>query len=342
MAEDTANLASRLEHLCARILEALGYTDVKVVPRGRDAGFDITAVSPEKQSTAVEVKLYRSTRVDRRVLRNAAAALIQLKKLGSLRVILVATTILDEPDQRLLRHIGVDEVWDLSEIRKLASVEQNLGSELELLLRDAELKDLGSPPAPSGELSFDLTTQVPPEKSGEQLIGKLYATNAGNADAKRFESVCCECITYLFGSHLGQLHPQNRVEQGFQYMDLIARVVPSRTSSFWSSLAQDFRCRYVVFEFKNYTEAISQNQIHITEKYLYPNALRPVAIIIARSGIDSGARRAVLGALRESGKLVLVLDIDNLIGLLRAKDQGSEPSDLMIDHLDALLTSIAP
>jgi hypothetical protein len=125
-------------------------------------------------------------------------------------------------------------------------------------------------------------------------------------------------------------------------MDLIARLVPSDTASFWASLAHDFRCRYVVFEFKNYGDKISQNQIYTTEKYLYPNALRSVAIIIARNGSDRSATRAIQGTLRESGKVILVLSLEDVVKLLRAKDQGLEPSDLLIDYLDELLTGIAP
>jgi len=125
-------------------------------------------------------------------------------------------------------------------------------------------------------------------------------------------------------------------------MDLIARLAPKDTGAFWLSLAQDFRCRYVVFEFKNYTEKISQSQVYSTEKYLYPNALRSVAIIIARNGHDSGARRAIQSALRESGKIILVLSFEDLLKLLRAKDTGLEPSDLLVDYLDNLLTTIAP
>ncbi len=125
-------------------------------------------------------------------------------------------------------------------------------------------------------------------------------------------------------------------------MDLIARLIPKQTSTFWLSLSQDFRCRYIVFEFKNYTNEISQNQIYTTEKYLYPSALRSVAIIIARNGADAGALRATQGALREMGKVILILDMNQLFDLLRAKDRGTEPSDIMVDHLDRLLTTIAP
>lgn len=71
-------------------------------------------------------------------------------------------------------------------------------------------------------------------------------------------------------------------------------------------------------------------------------AQRDVAIVIARNGSDSGAKRAVVAALRESGKVLLVLTLNDLFDLLRAKDRGDEPADLLVDQLNSLLTSMAP
>ncbi len=340
MVENIGGLAHQLETLCTRILAANGYQIISTSP-AVDSGADILALEAgTSQEVAVQVKLYRSARVDRKVLRNAAVQIVHYKQAHSTKALLIVTTTLDESDLRLVRNIGVDEVWDISEISRRANIDSGLGAELERFFHDAELQ-YPSLPADEG-LEPDVGAQSGIDQNGERLVERLQSTTAGNVDARRFEDSCCECIQYLFGEQFGQLNPQNRVEQGFQYMDLIARLSPRDTGAFWVSLAQDFRCRYVVFEFKNYSDKISQNQVYTTEKYLYPNALRSVAIIIARNGCDSGATRAVQGALRESGKVILVLSLGDLIKLLRAKDRGLEPSDLLIDHLDNLLTTIAP
>ena len=76
--------------------------------------------------------------------------------------------------------------------------------------------------------------------------------------------------------------------------------------------------------------------------YHLDSALRSVAIIVARNGYDSGARRAIQGALREAGKLIIVLDLEDVLRLLRAKDSGLEPSDLLVEYFDGLLTAMAP
>ena len=123
-------------------------------------------------------------------------------------------------------------------------------------------------------------------------------------------------------------------------MDLIARLQPVQ-SAFWATLVNDFRARYIVFEFKNYSNPITQDQIYGTERYLYATALRSVAIIIARNGYDENANRAVQGALREQGKLILCLDLKEFTGMLRAFDAGDEFEEVLLAKRDDLLMSLA-
>jgi hypothetical protein len=340
MINDLPSLSKRLESLCERILIANGY---RVLTTDRDPEIDLLVTKGEtEQPIAVEIKLYRSPRVERTILRNAAIQIIHYKMRSGVKGMLIATTILDERDVKLLKNIGVDEVWGLRELSCRAEIDAELADELEQLLRDAGLTYTTVQDGAEEILSYALPSLDDTQPEGERLTLSLRATEIGKAGALQFEKLCSDSVRFLFGEHLGQFQQQAKVEDGFHYMDLIVRLSPKRTGAFWVSLAQDFRCRYVVFEFKNYAEAISQNQIYITEKYLYPNALRSVAIIIARNGADKGATRAIQGILREVGKVMLVLTLDQLTELLRAKDRGIEPSDLMIDHLDRLLTTIAP
>jgi hypothetical protein len=336
--QNVITLGTRLAALVARILAASGYSVVRTAGQS-DIGADfLISDLKTKETTAVEVKLYRSPKIEPRVLRNAAASIARLKKQLGIRGLLVATTIFDDRDLRLLRNIGVDEVWDVLILRDRASVDPTLARELEQLLRDAELVYT----APSKDTPVQAGPDVAETQMGHELVDRFQTTEAGAGDARKFEGICQESVEYLFGEQFGELHPQHRVEQGFQYMDLIGRLTPGETAAFWLSMAQDFRCRYVVFEFKNYSEKISQNQIYTTEKYLYPNALRSVAIIVARNGHDAGAHRAVQSAVRESGKVIIVLSLDDLVRLLKAKDNGFEPSDVLVDHIDNLLTRLAP
>ena len=63
-------------------------------------------------------------------------------------------------------------------------------------------------------------------------------------------------------------------------MDLLCGLKGS--STFWRILIEHYNSRFIVFEYKNYKEEINQNNIFVTEKYLFNSALRNVAIIISR------------------------------------------------------------
>ena len=72
---------------------------------------------------------------------------------------------------------------------------------------------------------------------------------------------------------------------------------------------------FILFECKNYTEPITQGEIYTTERYLFDNALRNVAIIFTRKGMTKNALVAAQGILKEHGKLILVLNDRDIIKL---------------------------
>lgn len=96
----------------------------------------------------------------------------------------------------------------------------------------------------------------------------------------------------------------------------------------------------MIFEFKNYSDQINQDQIYATEKYLFTTALRSVAIIVAKNGFNKSAQQAIKGALREQGKLILCISAEELCKLLRGFDKGDDPTNLIADRLDEMLMTI--
>ena len=102
-------------------------------------------------------------------------------------------------------------------------------------------------------------------------------------------------------------------------------------------MVNQFRSRYIIFEFKNYARKIKQGQIYTTEKYLFLTALRSTAIIISRNGADRNAEAASRGALREHGKLMINLSISDLCKMLELKDNGDDPNTVLLDRLDDML-----
>ena len=122
--------------------------------------------------------------------------------------------------------------------------------------------------------------------------------------------------------------------------DLICKIKNDVNDDFFSTLNTYFNTRYIVFDFKNYTEEITQKEIYTTEKYLYDKALRKVAIIISRKGIDKNALQAIKGSIRKQGKVILSLTDDDMLKMIQMHNNGNNPTDYLSIKLDKLLIEL--
>ena len=122
--------------------------------------------------------------------------------------------------------------------------------------------------------------------------------------------------------------------------DLLCKIKDDKVSPFWKFLEDFFNTKYIIFEFKNYKDAITQKEIYTTEKYLYAKALRSVAIVLSCNGADKNADRAIKGVLRESGKLIISVSNQDVIRMLEAKRNDEEPSDYLYAMLDNMLMEL--
>lgn len=342
---DLANLEREFIAWLQRLMEAEGYTTIREHqhPGPGFARFrpDLVMLDQNQTRTIVELKLYRSDRTSPNLILNAARKLSeQREEAEAPSALLVVTSQLSGKLRARLIDMGVT-TWDLQDLTTRSARSQELSEWLTDLLQMAQV---GSPTTPISIARFSESTDsadLPPESEGEAIAVKLEASKAGrsNKAATEFEKLCVQALKLLFGKDFAGWKEQRQIEGGYQRMDVIARLVP--VSPFWMTLASDFRTRYVVFEFKNYSSRVKQNEIFTTERYLYTAALRSVAVIVARKGCDENARRTMRGALREQGKLILCLSMEDICSLLRGWDAGEDPNNLLIERLDEMLMSIA-
>ncbi|CAN7151458.1 hypothetical protein [Rhizobium leguminosarum] len=300
--------------------------------------YDLLIKRKDGKSFAVELKMYRSERVDRHLLWNALSTLGRKVKAksGIDGMILIMTGDLPASEPTRLGSMdGVEyEIMSRSMLLELAKDRDDLLDDLYEILdevRDNPI-DVATPPphVPS--------TPAPPRSGfdAESAIERIKACPPSNGPA--FEKVCIDALKGLFDNEFNRWSNQSRVERGFHKIDLLGQLSPK--NDFWQGMRFDFRSRYVVFEFKNYSEAISQEEIYSTEKYLFAGALRMVAVVVGRNGEDDGAKRARHGALREHGKLIIFLSQDELVDMLRRFSEGDDPHEVLIDNLYNMLREI--
>lgn len=172
---------------------------------------------------------------------------------------------------------------------------------------------------------------------GENLINELNLCKKGKGHSKEYERICTYILKYLFSNELTLWKQHKKSNNGLYFFDLFCRIKDDNIKSFWSTMEQYFKSKYIIFEFKNYSKKITQLEVYKTERYLYSKALRSVAIIIAPNGYQRNAMWAAKGCLRENGKLILLFTNEDLIQMIRLKKEENDPSEYLLQKLDDLL-----
>jgi hypothetical protein len=207
-------------------------------------------------------------------------------------------------------------IWDIYELREKARPYNDLyqrfgglGGDIQPLPKETEL-------------------QKETVKQADALIEKLaHHEIRGGLSPQQYEKLCQQVIAFLFDPHLYGFESQAETSDGANRYDFICRI--KHGDPFWDAIKMDFRTRSILFECKDYSEPITADQIYSTERYLFSRALRTVCLLISRLNSDDSAKRAAQGAMRESGKLILLVCNADLIRMLRLKAQNENPTAIL-------------
>ena len=333
------HFGAEFEELIGKVLIAQGYSVTlgarkPHAPNGRVREIDIIARNADGMVLPVEVKLSVRASATLSMLRDASSIA------GSLKDFAVKTTPLlvygadIEPSRRAwAEHEFQIQIWDRGLLlRNAGPLQLELESFFDEFVRQHQ-KPGGSPPAvsmaPPALEQAEPEADPQPAPKGDALIAKLAGVAPGQKNAKAYETVCQDIISYLFSDDLRDVRSQKRTTDGINIYDLVYRVAPKHP--FWITLTRDFRARVVLFECKNYGKPIGAMEVFTTERYLSASALRPICFVLSRKPPHQHAVQAASGVMRESGKLLVFLSDTDLVKMLRAKDaqlkEGGTPEE---------------
>lgn len=181
----------------------------------------------------------------------------------------------------------------------------------------------------------------------DDLIKKYeeWMPDGTTSQSKKYEELCTEALKQLFENELTLWKEQQRSNDGVFRFDLICKIKSYSEErefqkEFWRIAEKYFNTKYIVFEFKNYKKQIKQAEIFTTEKYLYGIALRKIAILISVCGADENAKKAIRGSLREQGKLIMSLDNQDMINMLKMKKKNKDVTGYLSGKLDEILVEL--
>ncbi len=329
------------EDLVKRILEANDFQITPNLTRG-EKGFDFLGQFGG-ESWAIEVKYYRTAKVRSSLIESAASRVINNGiGLNTDKGMLVVSSFLPSNIRLFLEDkfkiIFVDQV----DLRKFASAKPSLIDELDALLElgpeFVEKKSSSKSDLRDSSVKLSEATSPPVDKKGTDLCEELRLLKRGKSTWSKYEDICERILKYLFPNDLQGWHKQKSTDGGTNRYDFVCRVRPN--TEYWRFLVDHLNSRYVIFEFKNYSEKIKQGQVLTTEKYLLERGLRKVAIMFTRLGADRNAMSMMQGAMREHGKLILALDDESVCKMLHMKEQGEDPTDFLFELTDDFLLSL--
>lgn len=177
-------------------------------------------------------------------------------------------------------------------------------------------------------------------KLRSELIDQLdrHDADATVLSPAQYEDLCMQVFAFVFDPSLFGFEKQARTSDGANRYDFICRIASGRP--FWDTLRADFRTRAILFECKNYDEPVTADQIYSTERYLFTGALRTVCFLIARRGGTESCMRAAQGAMRESGKLILVLSNRDLVNLLESGEDQDSAENILDERIWRFIISL--
>lgn len=335
----TENEERKFLDLVAELFRRLGRNDVitnYVYAGSLDHDYDIDILFGRKgDATIVEVKHYRyksPPNLDLLVRALANIHFIQRESRAEHAMLVISCPLTSGLASTAMQYPNV-EIWDVKKVFETASQFPDLLKQLEMLL-EVDVDEVLGEQRPVITIEKEITER----DIGKTIAKALRGIAPGRAAAYDFENKCIDALKYLFENDLAGWHDQLETDDGLQRRDMVCRILPN--SEVWELMLNDLRSRYVIFEFKNYKDAISQYEIITTERYLYPAALRKLAIMISPNGCSPSAKKVIQGAMREHGKLIMSLTVRELCDLLENKDKGSDPNKFLFNRIDDFLMNL--
>jgi hypothetical protein len=338
---DGTHKAQLFEEVIRDLLLAHGFV-VEQHEKREDAGYDLVALHGD-QKWAIEAKYYRTDRAQVHLIEAAAARLVRaLVQLQARKAMLIVSSMLPIDVRIHLDSTYGIVIVDRTDIYVWAAKRPDLIDRFVALtettdplsneksgrrLEDAIAK--GQDPA---------THRVVPDTTGTMLYRELRQVKPGRDDWSAYEMLCDRILRYLFPNDLTGWRKQAGTDDDLNRFDYICRINP--TTAFWRFLTEHLGTRYALFEFKNYAGKLRQSQILTTEKYLLERALRRTALVISRHGSEDSATKMAQGAMREHGKLIMVVDDKQVGRMLHMKEQGEDPGDFLFELADDFLISL--
>lgn len=316
----------------------------KKTPYTKDSNYDVYAEKDGKKYY-IEAKLVRSKILSKQSIFSVIGLVDILELKSDEYFILVTANVVSEAMKEKVRAKNRFLIVDIGELLYLVQDNEELKYKL-LSLIEYTTENIGMK-EPTEFLRMlnivedeNLDSLADDNDELRRLLLEVKNWEQDKRTSAEYEKFCTKVLRVLFSNDLTLWREQQKANDDLYRFDLICKIKDDVTSAFWKFLEEYFRSKYVIFEFKNYKDVITQKEIYTTEKYLFAKALRCVAIIVSCNGSDDNAKKAIKGTLRENGKLILNLSNRDLANMLEYELNGNLASEYLYNVLDEMLIEL--
>ena len=186
--------------------------------------------------------------------------------------------------------------------------------------------------------SFKLNRNV---IKAEKLIEKLIKCPQGIDGWRDFEKLIYDILNFLFNDSFESLRIKEQVRNssGTNIRDFI--ILNNGRHSFWKDIKQFYDSRNIIIEVKNTGNKIGNDEFRQVADYLSKETIGKFGIIFSRNGLsDNGEIKQREHLTNRDKELIIVLDDNDIIDLIRKKANNEDPEKLLEDIRFDLETSI--
>ena len=193
---------------------------------------------------------------------------------------------------------------------------------------------------PIAELGqLDVPPKFEPKSIEEKLVERLYNCSPGKENWKEHQTLCKDILQHCLCPPLLEPEEQVGTSDKLHRRDIIMHI-PHSAEGLWHYILNRFGMAVVV-ECKNYSEALDENDVLVSSKYLGPEKLTSLGILMARKGLKDSGKVSQQRQWKESGKLILCLVDDDLKKMLELKGNQDDPGKVLDGNMREFLESLS-
>lgn len=164
------------------------------------------------------------------------------------------------------------------------------------------------------------------------LRQRLTNISAGHPSWVAFQAWVADVLAYLFCPPLADPLLENSTDNGHNRRDI---VLPNYAQhGMWAFLRLHYRADFVVVDAKNSGAHLKKDVVLQLANYLSSHGAGLFGLVICRRGADKGARWTIREQWVLHNKLIIVLNIEDVLQMLTAKESGNDPAALIKQRIE--------